>query len=426
MHRVLDQRLALLHLGLGVGADADLGDAAGQLGEPLLQLLLVVVRRGGVDLAADLLGARLDVGGLALALDDRAVVTVDQHLLGDAELAQLHLLEVEAEVLEDRLAAAQDRDVLQHGLAAVAVARRLDRADLQHAAQLVDHQRRERLALDVLGDDQQRLVALLELLEQRQHRPDVRQLVLVHQHVAVAQVDRHVLVVGDEVRRQVAAVELHALDDLDLGLQALALLDRDHAVLADLLHRVGQDLADLGVVVAGDRGDLGDGLVVVAGHRLGHLLQLVDDGGAGGLDALDQLGVVGAGGQVAHALFGDRVGEQRRRRGAVTGRVRRLAGRFAHELRAHVLVAVFELDLLGDGDAVLGDRGTAPTLVEHGIAAARTQGGDNGLRQLGDPEQHCLPGVVFEYELFDHHNLGEESGYFVGGGSSHLVEMVRR
>jgi hypothetical protein len=40
-------------------------------------------------------------------------------------------------------------------LAAVAEARRLDGADVEHAAQLVDHEGREGLALDVLGDDEQ-------------------------------------------------------------------------------------------------------------------------------------------------------------------------------------------------------------------------------------------------------------------------------
>ena len=38
--------LALLHLGLGRGADLDLGDAAGQLRQPLLQLLAVVLAVG--------------------------------------------------------------------------------------------------------------------------------------------------------------------------------------------------------------------------------------------------------------------------------------------------------------------------------------------------------------------------------------------
>ena len=83
------------------------------------------------------------------------------------------------------LAAGQDGDVLEHGLAAVAEARGLHGADLQRAAQLVDDQRRERLALDVLGDDQQRLAALRDLLEQREQVLQVRDLLLVDQDVGV-------------------------------------------------------------------------------------------------------------------------------------------------------------------------------------------------------------------------------------------------
>ena len=61
VHRVLDARLLLLHLGLGGRADLDDGDAADQLREPLLQLLAVVVGGGLLDLRADLLDAALDV-----------------------------------------------------------------------------------------------------------------------------------------------------------------------------------------------------------------------------------------------------------------------------------------------------------------------------------------------------------------------------
>src|SRR5262249_52746513 len=43
VHGVLDAGLLLLHLTLGGGADVDLGHAARQLGDPLGQLLLVVV-----------------------------------------------------------------------------------------------------------------------------------------------------------------------------------------------------------------------------------------------------------------------------------------------------------------------------------------------------------------------------------------------
>ena len=56
---------------------------------------------------------------------------------------------------------------------------------------------------------------------------------------------------------------------------ALVLFDGDDAFLADLLHRLGQDVADLRVAVGADGADLGD-LFLVA-RRLGERLQRFDD-----------------------------------------------------------------------------------------------------------------------------------------------------
>jgi hypothetical protein len=55
--------------------------------------------------------------------------------------------------------------VLKHRFAAIAEARRLDCRHLQAAAQLVDDQRRQGFALDVLGDHEQRLAGLDDGLE---------------------------------------------------------------------------------------------------------------------------------------------------------------------------------------------------------------------------------------------------------------------
>src|SRR5256712_1006554 len=57
MQRVLDPGLLLLHFGLGGRAHVDHGDAARELREPLLQLLLVVIRRGLLDCRLDLADA---------------------------------------------------------------------------------------------------------------------------------------------------------------------------------------------------------------------------------------------------------------------------------------------------------------------------------------------------------------------------------
>ena len=117
----------------------------------------------------------------------------------------------------DDLATGEDRDVLQHGLAAVTEARSLDGDDVERAADLVDDERRQGLALDVLGDDEQRLARLHDLLQQRQEVRDRGDLALVDQDVGVLEDGLHALGVGDEVRRQVALVELHALGELELG-----------------------------------------------------------------------------------------------------------------------------------------------------------------------------------------------------------------
>src|SRR3546814_11307235 len=59
-------------------------------------------------------------------------------------------------------------------------------------------------------------------------------------------------------RSQIAAIELHAFDDIKLEFETLGLFDGDDAFLADLLHRLGDLLADDGVAIGRDDADLGD------------------------------------------------------------------------------------------------------------------------------------------------------------------------
>jgi hypothetical protein len=74
--------LALLELDLGGRARLDDGDAAGELGEALLELLAVVVGVRLLDLGADLVDPALDLVGVAGALDDRRLVLGDDDLAG--------------------------------------------------------------------------------------------------------------------------------------------------------------------------------------------------------------------------------------------------------------------------------------------------------------------------------------------------------
>src|SRR5262249_51373307 len=137
VERVLDPILLLLDLDLAGAPHADHRHASRELGQPLLQLLAVIVGRGLLDLRLDLADAGLDVLLLAGAVDDRRLLLLDDDLLGAPEHGGRHILELDAELFGDQLAAGEDRDVLEHGLAAVAPAGGFYGGNLESAAELV-------------------------------------------------------------------------------------------------------------------------------------------------------------------------------------------------------------------------------------------------------------------------------------------------
>src|SRR5579859_299722 len=191
----------------------------------------------------------------------------------------------------------------------------------------------------------------------------------------------HALGVGHEVRREVAAVELHAFHDFQLRLHGLGFFDRDYAVLAHLLHRFRDDLADRLVIVGRDGADLCDHL---AGHGFRERVQealfaltvfadLASNSDHGLFDAPLEPHRVRAGSSRLHAFAEDGLCQHGGGGGAVAGNVAGLAGDFTHHLCAHVLERVLQLDLFGYGHAVLGDGRRTELLLDDHVAALRTE-----------------------------------------------------
>jgi hypothetical protein len=153
--------------------------------------------------------------------------------------------------------------------------------------------------------------------------------------------------------------------------------------------------------VGGDGADLGD--FGGRGHRLGALLDVLDHGRDRDLDAALQVHRVHAGGNRFGAFPHDRLRQHGGGGGAVTGGVVGLGSDFAQHLRAHVLELVLEFDLLGDGDAVLGDAGGAETLFDDDVAAL---GAERHLHRVGeniDAAQHAVARVSGKFNVLGSH-----------------------
>jgi hypothetical protein len=160
-----------------------------------------------------------------------------------------------------------------------------------------------------MSKGEQRLASLDDGLEDREQRLKGGELLLVDQDKGVLKLSHHLLSIGDEIGRQVAAIELHPFDDVEFGFGGLGLLDRDH--------RLSDHLADRLVAIGRDRADLGD--LVGGVHLLGAVLDVLDDGGRRDIDASLEVHRIHPGGDELEALLDHRGGQHRRGGRAVTG-----------------------------------------------------------------------------------------------------------
>jgi hypothetical protein len=114
---------------------------------------------------------------------------------------------------------------------------------------------------------------------------------------------------------------------------------------------------------------------------------------------------VGPGADRTQPLVDHRLRQHGRRRGAVPGDVVRLGRDLLGELSAQVLVRVLQLDLTGDGHAVVGDGGSAPLLVDDYVAALGAQRHLDGVREAVDTALQRPPRILVELQALGHEYL---------------------
>ena len=160
-------------------------------------------------------------------------------------------------------------------------------------------------------------------------------------------------------------------------------------------------------VLRGDGRDVRDRLLALDRGR--GLVELGADRLDRGVDAALEIHRVGAGGDVLQAGVDERLGEHGRGGRAVPGDVVGLGRDRLDQLRAEVLVRVDELDLAGDGDAVVGDDRRAEGLVEDDVAPARAERDLDRVGQLVDTALERAAGVLVEAEDLRHDVFLSES-----------------
>ena len=168
-----------------------------------------------------------------------------------------------------------------------------------------------------------------------------------------------------------------------------------------LFHRVGDHLADRLVTVGGDRADLTDlfgGL-----DLLGAALDVLDDGRHRQIDAALEIHRVHAGGDVLHALAYDRLRQYCGGSGAISRDFRCLGRDLTHELGAHVLIRISELDRLRDHDTGVGDCRRPVRALQDNVAPARAKRDFHRIGERVHTLQNLAPCTAMEQKRFGCH-----------------------
>mmetsp|Transcript_24962 Transcript_24962/g.43105 ORF Transcript_24962/g.43105 Transcript_24962/m.43105 type:complete len:411 (+) Transcript_24962:646-1878(+) len=366
-----DSVLLLRDLNLAGATDLQDGYASRQLREALLELFLLVLGGGDVDRLPQQLAPLLDGVLAAEAIENNCVLFSHSDLLCRAEQRHIYLVEGKPDLFADDLSSSEHGNILQVGLPVVAEAGRLDGTNLDATPEFVDDQRCQGLALDVLGDDQQRPVDLEDHFENGKDGLEPGHLLLVQHDERVLQLTFLGLVVRDEVGGDVTAIELHALDDLELVVQCFAVRHGDNALLADFLHSARDELPNLAITVGGDGSHLCN--LLPRRNEPSTRLELLHNGVYGEVDAPPQIHGIHASSNRFAPLDIYSSSQHRGGGGTVSSHIVGFACNLANKLRTDVLELVLKLYVLGNGHSVLGDLRRSITLVQDDIATLWAQ-----------------------------------------------------
>lgn len=190
-----------------------------------------------------------------ISVKNDGVILGNGDVFGDTE-GSLNLLgtrsnafKSDASLFADEFSSSEDSDVLKDGLSVVSEGGSLHSADLQVVLEPVEDQASQELTLDVFGNDQKGFLLLVGQLKERQDIPNVAELLLDNEDVAVLELDLLLLLVSHEVRRNVSPVELETINELNLVVKGLTFLDSDGSMDSHLLVEISKHVADTPITV---------------------------------------------------------------------------------------------------------------------------------------------------------------------------------
>ena len=284
------------------------------------------------------------------------------------KLHKLGVLEFKTKFVGDNLATGKNGDIAEHLLAAVAKAGGLNSNAGKGAAELVEDKCGKRLSLNVLGYDKELFTRLNNLFKQGKQILNIRNFLVSDKNERVVKYGFHLIGIGCHVWCDVTAVKLHTLNNVGICVGGFGLLNGYNAVGRDLIHRLGNKLADIFVA---RRDCSNSGNIGRAVYLFGICLYSFDSGVNGLFHALAKYHRICAGCNVLHTLVNKRLSQNGCGSCTVAGDIVGFGSNLFYKLGSHILERVIKLDFFCDCNAVVGNKRGAKIAVKYNVSALR-------------------------------------------------------
>ena len=409
MQGVFNACFFLFHFNFGSSTYFDNCNAACQFRYAFLQFFTVVVRSCFFNLLTDLSNTALDCSFFTHAIDDGGGVFVDHNTFSLTQVFQGCFFQLHTDLFRDYGTASQGCDILQHSFTTIAEARSFNRSNFHDATHGVNNQSCQRFAFYIFSDDQQRFACFGNSFQNRQHFADVGDFLVSQQDEWAFQFYCASFRLVDEVRRQVATVELHTFNHVQFVLQTGTVFNGDNAFFTDFVHRFSDQFTYGFVGVSGDGTNLSNRFRVRA--RYGQRFQFFNCSGNSFVDTTFQVHRVHARSNSFQTFSDDSLSQYGCSGGPVACSVVRFRGNFFHHLRTHIFELVFQFDFTSNGNTIFGDGRCTERFIQNYVTAFRTEGNFHCICQYVYAAQHFHTSVVTEFYVFSCHYLYSLNSY---------------
>ena len=231
-----------------------------------------------------------------------------------------------------------------------------------------------------------------------------RNLFVVDQNIRSIHFALHFLGIRNEVRRNISPVELHTFYNIDSRIGTFGLFYRDNTFFLYFFHSLGNELANLAIVVGRDTSNRFDFLKIVA-YFLSLSLDAFYHFGYGFVDASFQIHGVGSGSYVFKAYVYDGLCQYCCCRCSVTGIIACFRSNFFYQLSTHVLKWVFQFYFFGNCHTIFCNMRSTKLFLNNYITTLRTESDFNGICQFIDSFFQFFTSLNIEFNFFCHSSL---------------------